>query len=143
MLAVRHAIREKFISLHTIFGIGQGAVADGDLGAAARKSRIAQRLQTFHQRWIKPGLLCQLLARAVLLNQTCQLSPHFFRDRFLFSKKILRLCRVFRQIVEFRLRRINEVVIVGFNSAQFAPVEMQARQKCFSVEVCRVHLGFW
>ena len=142
VLTVSHTVGEKFISLNAVFGIRQLAISNCDLASTARKSGIPKRLQSLHQRRIKPGFLCQFLARTISLNQSREPRPHLFRYRFFLGVKILRPSGIFGQIVKLRLGSINEVVILCLHPTQFAPVEMQARQKGFGIQAGGFHLAF-
>ncbi|PYV92699.1 MAG: hypothetical protein DMG90_03995 [Acidobacteria bacterium] len=53
-------------------------------------------------------------------------------------KKVEGLSRIFTQIIKLRPGSIDIVVIRGFKASELAPVEVQSRQKAFSVKVARV-----
>ena len=52
--------------------------------------------------------------------------------------EVLRFPWIFAQIVQFGLRRVDEVVILLFHSTQLAPVEVQAWQESFGIEAAGV-----
>ncbi len=102
--------------------------------AAAGKPGIAERFQPLHQCGIEAGLFRQFRAGAVLLNHFGQAGPHVLRHGLLVGKQIAGFARIFGQVVQLGLGRVDEVIIVGLDPAQFAPVEVQAGQKGLSVQ---------
>ena len=60
---------------------------------------------------IEASLLRQFLSRAVLPDQRSQAGSHLFANRFFLRKQILSFTRVFGQVVELGLGRIDKVVV--------------------------------
>src|SRR5215469_11906170 len=105
-----------------------------DVGEAAPgKSSVAERLQPLHQRRIETGFLCQFLAGGIVVNYGCQFGPQFFRNSLLVTIEILQFLGVFAEIVQFRLGSENKVIALILDSAQFAPIEMEAGKKGLGV----------
>ncbi len=98
------------------------------------KPGIAERFQPLHQCGIEAGLFRQFRAGTVLLNQFGQASPHHLRHSLLVAKQIAGFARIFGQVVQLGLGRVNKMIIFGLDPAQFAPVEVQAGQKRLSVQ---------